>query len=212
MRSASRSLSVLTLGLGLLGCSGDRGVQPISGRILLASFPGALTGVRASRPGAPAIEAAIGSDGAFLLPLGAGRRYRIDFPMAGGSASLVYPRKAGSTDFRFHVRGGGARFDLGMVRYMGTPDQLTVVFKQAQTATPATDPGPDVDCENGRDEKTGAVCADDNHQDEGDSCDEGESGPDDPADSAPPAGVAVADQNIPPAVGSCGGDGEQEGD
>jgi hypothetical protein len=210
-----RSCFVVMGGLVAVGCTGKSGVQPISGQVSLASFPGAVTKVRASRAGAAAIEAPVGADGTFLLPLTAGRGYRIDFPIDGASASLVFPRKTGSTDYRFDVRGGGARFDMGMVRYMGPADQLTtVVFRHsaAQTTTPPpADPGPDVDCENGHDKKTGAVCADDDQQDQGDSCGD-EGGPGDT--TAPPATVAVADQNVPPAVGSCSdeGDSEKEGD
>jgi hypothetical protein len=213
MRSVMRFC--LVGGFLAAGCTGN-GVQPIAGHISLATFPAAVTRVRASRPGAAAIEAAVGRDGGFLLRLPRGRHYRIDFPLGAADASLVYPRKTGSTDFRFDVRGGGARFDMGTVRYMGPGDAMTVVFRhsQAQSTTPPAAPGPAVDCDDGHDKATGAVCADDDPEDEGKSCDDDDKGGTGDDGVMPPA-VAVADQNIPPAVGSCtddDDDGDKEGD
>jgi hypothetical protein len=219
MRVLARSVVLLLSSTVAAGCSGGGGTQPIAGQLALASFPVSVTAVRASQPGGASVQAPVGIDGRFLLALGAGKRYRIEFLSATGAPVLALPRKTGGMDYRFDVRGHGPLFDVGMVRYVGAPASATVVFKQFQTAAgsgsspAATTDTDNLDCENGRDKATGAVCADDNSEDPGGACaGEGDStaGPDEEK-TDPPAAVAVADKNIPPAVGGCDGEGEGEG-
>lgn len=221
-----RTIEALVLAAPLalaVSCSG-KAVQPISGKLALDTFRGSVTSVRASRPGAGAIVVPIAGDGAFALSLPAGRQYRLEFLGPDGVPRLVFPRKAGSLQWRFDVRGPGQTFDLGVVRYVGDPKNMTVAFTRAQTlqAPDASAPAnADVDCEDGHDKKTGAVCVDDDH-DHQDGCldgkDDGQAndaecvdGKDsktgqpctDDEGATPPATAAVADHNLPAAIGSC---------
>ncbi len=217
-------------------CSGNKGtVQPISGKLALSTFDGSVTRIRAMRSGVAAVEAPVAADGTFALSLPKGAGYRLEFlKSTAGSARLVFPRQAGALQWTFDVLGAGTTFDLGTVRYVGDPKGLTVTFVAAQTVSDAdggTATHPESECEDGKD-RTGAVCVDD--QDEGhhggkcqagksDSNDGGaddsecENGKDtktglacqDTEDDgkSPPAAAAVADHNLPAAIGACGGEG-----
>jgi hypothetical protein len=194
------------------------GTQPVVGKLVQQSFAGPVTSVRAQRAGAPAIVASVAPDGGFTLVLGAGRGYHIDFLRAGAGARLVLPRQAGALAWSFDVRGGGASFDLGAVRYLGSPTGQTFAFTPATTVrtaalASAASEMDSVACEDGKD-ASGAVCVDD-QEGEQDKCGEGSTGAGGSAfqteadDSAPEA--AVAEHNVPSAIG-CADEGEGEGD
>ena len=204
---------LLPLALGA-ACSKSK-IQPVSGQLSLSSFGAPVTTVRATRPGlTQPVDATVAADGTFTLPLRKGRQYQIEFLNSAGQPSLVMPRKAGSLDWRFDVRGGGPRFDMGVVRYVGNPAQIAVAFKAAQTSTggaPAGDPDT-VECEDGKDPNTGAVCADDNSGDQGNNeqCGNNEDPPAGGTPATPPTSAAVADKNLPPAIGGCDDEGDDE--
>ncbi len=138
-----------------------RATLMITGRIDRGSFGGPVTAVRAIRGDALVAEAPVGQDGGFALPVPVGVAYAIEIVYRGGSASLVFPRKAGSLDRRFDVTGAG-RFDLGAVRRIGDPAAHRYRFSTARVSRGAdasgADEGDDLECEDGVDPTTGAEC------------------------------------------------------
>ncbi len=233
------TLHALVMGAVMAGCSGSSKPQPISGTVAQSTFGQPVTQVQAVRAGKAAIVAPVAADGSFTLQLPAGKQYRLEF-LSAGQTRLVFPRKVGALDWRFDVLGGGKTFDLGMVRNVGDPANMSVTFVQGQTlqSTMTTAAGGNVECEDGKDAKTGAVCIDDDDNDgdnqscdkddddEGDDddveCEDGKDAKtgaacaDDDADDAAattaPTSAAVADHNIPPAIGSCGNDDGEDND
>lgn len=217
----------------LAACSGSSAPpQIVTGRIDGATFKSPISSVRASRAGA-VVEAPVGSDGTFSIAIPAGTGYRIELLAASGQPSLVFPRSAGTVDVAFDVRGGTRPFDLGMVRYVGDTSARPFVFK--------TSGGTDGDgeCENGID-PNGAVCVDDD-EDEGGACEDHEcvdgidpsngqecdggpsanqddgqeadgDGDGETDDDAARAEAAVAERNLPAALGCDDGDGETDDD
>jgi hypothetical protein len=154
---------------------------------------------------------AVRGDGSFTLSLTKGRQYQIEFLNSAGQPVLVMPRKVGSLDSRFDVRGGGAPFDMGKVRYIGDAGHINVVFRAQTQSTPAA---PDnVECEDGKDPQTGAICADEpdgqNNQQCGDNQQEGEQVDGTPP-PPPPGSAAVADKNVPAAIGDCSDEGDDQ--
>ena len=142
---------------------------------------------------------------------------------------LVFPRAAAPLGWTFDVRGGGAGFDVGTVRYLGDPvgRSYTFVTRQKQTVSAdAAAPGDD-DCEDGKSIKTGATCVDDDDDDDKgkEACDDDDEKDDDdcvggvtpktgaPCTPAPaPGAAAVADHNLPPVMGTCADDDDDEKD
>ena len=241
MGKLSTTLLILAVPAALAACSKDSGIQPVSGKVALASFGDPVTSVRAQRPGAAAIVAPVGSDGSFRVDLPRGKNYRLEFVTASGAPRLIFPRRAGAVEWWFDVRGGGPRFDMGTVRYVGDPTATTLAFVQKAVTSTGTSTGgqtgkdEEVECEDGKDAKTGAVCVDDDDDKEGE-CHDGKDGDDGECENGkdvktgqactdddegddhktPPPAAAVADKNMPAAIGGCGedddDDDEHEGD
>jgi hypothetical protein len=218
----------------LLAACSSAPPQVVTGRVDNTTFPYAVDTVSAVRVGKTVVSAPIAADGSFSIAIPAGSRYRLEFAATGGRAGLVFPRTLGTLDTTFDVRGHQAAFDLGAVRFVGDPASHT--YKTV--AAPAD--GADGECENGIDPSTGAVCVDD--EEDGGSCEASDGGIDcqdgidpatgqecdggpaanqddgteadgeDPTDDAPTEG-AVADKNLPSAIG-CGDeeDGEEGSD
>lgn len=206
----------------LVAACGSNTPQTVTGRVAAASFPYPVETVRAVRAGRSVVAAPVAGDGSFSIDIPSGSRYRLEFAAADGRSGLVFPRQLGTIDVTFDVRGHQAPFDLGAVRYLGDP--ATHTYK---TTTGGGAGGGDGECEDGVDPSSGAVCVDDEEtsgtcesQDGGD-CEDGidpatgaecDGGPaanqddgaeadgEDPADDAPAAG-AVADRNLPAAIG-----------
>lgn len=141
-------------------CATPTTPQTISGRVDASTFPSTVTRAQVLRGGQIVTESPIAADGSFILTVPAGSRYLIVFAGPAGQPGLVFPRSAGSLDVSFDVRGGSTPFDLGTVRYVGDPTQQTYAYR-----SPAASDG-DVECEDGVDPNTGAVCVDDD-DDEG---------------------------------------------
>lgn len=164
------------------------GALALSGRVDAASFPLAATEVRALRGNQVVARAPVGLDGAFVLSVPAGVRYRLDFAYGPAAARLVFPRAAGAIDSAFDVTGDGA-FDLGTVRYVGDPTTHTFRYRTttgaltdgAAAGTPDGDTD-DVECEDGIDPATGAICVDDDGGDAAGMCGDDQESEDDAAD------------------------------
>jgi hypothetical protein len=218
----------------LAACSGSSAPpQTVTGRIDGASFKSPVSAVRASRAGS-VVEAPVSADGSFSITIPAGTGYRIELVAASGQPGLVFPRSAGTIDVSFDVRAGTKPFDLGLVRFVGDANAHPFVFK----TTGGSDG--DGECEDGVD-PNGAVCVDDNddegascdnhecvdgidpsngqecdggpgaNQDDGETADEGD-GDGETDDDALPAEAAIAEHNLPAAVGCDDGDGETNDD
>lgn len=221
---SSQSLAPILIAT-LVACGSSAPPQTITGRVDGATFTSPISSIRASRPGA-VIEAPVAGDGSFSIVLPAGSGYRIELVTAAGQPGLVFPRTAGTIDVAFDIRGGTQPFDLGMVRFLGDATSQPFVFKSS------TGSDGDVECEDGVD-PNGSVCVDDD-DDEGATCEnhecedgldpngqECDGGPganqDDGAegdgdgeaeDDALPEEAAVAEHNLPAAIGC--DDGEMD--
>jgi hypothetical protein len=221
---------VAAIGLVTIGCGASPGSQTVSGRVAQQTFASPVDQVSVIKAGASVVAAPVAPDGAFTIVIPPGSGYRIELSSAATRAGLVSPRSTGTLDATFAIRGKAAPFDLGTVRYIGNP--TTTIFKQTGGGTGDGDG----ECEDGIDPTTNAVCVDDNEE-EGGSCqgDDGETN-DDVEDGTPdgetdddgiedgtpdgeteddgaPADAAVADHNLPNALGCDDGeqqDGEQD--
>lgn len=224
---SARSLGLIIFST-LAACGGSAPPQTITGRIDNPTFKSPISSIRASRSGA-VVEAPVASDGSFSIVLPAGNGYRIELVAAAGLPGLVFPRSAGNIEVGIDIRGGTQPFDLGMVRYIGDAASQPFVFK---TSTGGDGDG---ECEDGMD-ATGSVCVDDNDEEgaacenhecvdgidpsNGQECDGGPGANQDGADEgdgdgetnddALPPEAAVADHNLPSAVGC--DDGETDDD
>lgn len=218
------------------GCSSSSpDEQVIRGQAALTSFPTQVSEVRALRGSEVAAVTTIGRDGTFSVTLPVGNGYQLVF--AGDNhVPLVFPRSAGAIDTRFDIHAGGKAFDLGGVRYVGDPSVQAFAFNQVSSDQADAD---DIECEDGIDANTGAVCVDDDDEegagacqasevDDGDSvdCEDGidaatglecDGGPAANSDGAGddaegevdvPTEAAVADHNLPAAMGCEEEDGD----
>ena len=84
---------------------------------------------------------------------------RLEFLSASGLPVLIFPRRSGALELSFDVRSAAAPFDLGAVRYVGSPAGLGHSFSSR-----ITEPNAEIECEDGIDARTGAVCADDDNE------------------------------------------------
>lgn len=205
---------LIALGLVTIGC-GSSEPQVVSGRVAQNTFTVPIDHVAVIQAGSTVTQAPVAADGAFTLSIPTGSGYRIELSSAASRAGLVSPRTSGTLDKTFTVRGHTAAFDLGAVRYIGDPTMK--VFKQTGTTTGDGDG----ECEDGIDPTTNAVCVDDAEEgaqtcdgetNDGETNDNGtEDGTNDgeTADDGP-ADAAVADHNLPSAIGCDGGDGDGE--
>ena len=186
----------------LLAACSSSPPQVVTGRVASATFPYPVNTVRAVRAGRTVVAAPIASDGSFSIAIPSGSRYRLEFAATAGGAGLIFPRTLGTLDATFDVRGHQAAFDLGAVRFVGDPASHTYKTGPAH--------GLDGECEDGIDRSTGAVCVDD--EENGGSCEASDGGAEgdgeDPTDDGPSEG-AVADRNLPSALGC--GDGQEGG-
>ncbi len=225
-----------TIGFGVLalGCGSSPGTQVVTGQVAQATFPSAVDRITVTHAGKLVVQAPIAADGSFSIRIPPGQGYHLNLSSPGMRAGMINPRKTGTLGVTFAVRGNGQDFNVGTVRYIG--DATTYGFKYRMTG------GADSECEDGVDPTTNAVCVDD--EGDGGSCagadeadgetaddgaggaDDGETndGPDDGetndgeanddnGDGVPDA-AAVADRNLPEAMG-CGdhpNEGDEQGD
>jgi hypothetical protein len=251
LRLALPVLAALELVAGT-ACQSEPGPHVVSGTLALSTFPVPPELAYASQDQLTeasqrrfSIWTRIDADGTFSLTIPPGKSYRIQFATAAGRPVLVFPRRAGAIEATFDVRGGGTPFDLGNVRYVGDPLSSAYAFLTMPGDPADSD---NVECEDGIDLATGAVCVDDDDEEGAGVCDEededdvdeqcedgidpatggpcaGDSGEDgecvdgiDLATGAPcidtdfeevPTDAAVADHNLPPAIG-CADDEEED--
>jgi hypothetical protein len=146
----------------------------VTGKLALSTFPAPVTSVRARRPGAPDLVAPVDAQGAFALWLPVGKSYRLDFLGGDTGARLVFPRKRGALESTFEVRGTGPTVDMGVVRYLGDARKRTFAFSSAVDVPT----GGCQDAEELVDAQAGVVCVNDpDPSGEGGSCGEvGETG------------------------------------
>ncbi|MBI5525821.1 MAG: hypothetical protein HY897_05760 [Deltaproteobacteria bacterium] len=156
--------------------------QTVSGALVQGTFPAPVDTARVMRGTSEITRTAVAADGTFQLNIPAGLGYSIEFVRTGGAAGLVFPRLNGTIAIAFEVKKAAAPFDLGKVRYIGDPHgRLFTVRHGLHKDTSAGEQnagadGDDVQCEDGLDPATGAVCVEDGDaQDEG-VCDDGEEG------------------------------------
>jgi hypothetical protein len=228
MLRSTTGLFVTIASCALLGGCAKDNVQPISGKVALQTFDGPVTTVSAVRPGGTPVVARVGLDGAFQIAVPRGKGYHLEFAGPSRVPYLVFPRTAGSLTWTFDVRGRGTRFDVGTVRYVGDPKGMPVSFVTRQKQTAAE---PDAgakeeedECEDGKNEKTGAVCVDDDddkgkkHEecddDDADDCVNGTNPKTGTPCTPPPApgSAAVADHNLPSVMGTCQDDEDDDKD
>lgn len=209
-------------------CSGDGpDRQIVTGTLALSGFPARVTAVRAHGQDGANVRVPVGEDGRFTLALPRGRNYRIDFSAGDRAARLVFPRKTGSLDMTFDVRGVGPALDLGAVRYLGDPDRRRFVFaKQAEApakgcaAIGETKEGGEVEeiCvdDPAGESGVGGVCEGGGAVGETGAGGEGAGNAieEEPAGDQQGVGegttnvseAAVAEHNLPDAIGECGGE------
>jgi hypothetical protein len=178
MTKTERFLSILP-GLALFFSACSESKQPVTGTVAQETFSSPITTVSASRTDAPTVDAPVASDGTFTLNLPKGTGYRLDFTSASGGATLVFPRTGGAVEWRFDVASTGSSFDLGTVRQVGDPRNLNITFAHSKVKKHG-DGGVDecdrdVECVNGQDPVTGAVCVEDT-KDQGLACKGGKGG------------------------------------
>lgn len=169
MRIMKMSVGLVSVVVAAAACQGSPAPQVVSGTVALSSFPTPVAVARAVQAGRPVVESPVAADGGFSLTIPAGRGYRIEFAASSGGPALVFPRHAGGVTASFDVRGNGAPFDLGAVRYIGDPASWTFAF--ASTTPGDTDT---LQCEDGIDLATGAACVDDGAEELGGQCEEGD--------------------------------------
>ncbi len=202
------------------GCSSGP-PQVITGRIS-PDFPMTVTKVVVRHGNTTVASSPIAADDTFRLEVPAHSGLRLAL-VGEAHSTVVFPRQAGTLDTAFVIRGSGADFDLGMVRFVGAAPATAFVFKPGSTTG-----GGGAECEDGHD-ASGAVCVDDEDSDnntcgqddqqEGDhedgdandgEHDDGETNDDgEQADDGPDVGDAVAEHNFP--ADGCNDD-EQDGE
>jgi len=220
LRLALPALAALGLLMAGTACQSEPGPHVVSGTLALSTFPVPPEFAHASQDQF-SVWTRIAPDGTFSLTIPPGKGYRIDFVAASGRPVLVFPRHAGTIEATFDVRGGGTPFDLGNVRYVGDPQGSAYAFL---TMSPGAADPDNVECEDGIDLATGAVCVDDDDEEGAGVCDEedgdnvdeqcedgidsttggpcaGDSGEIDTDVEEVPTDAAVADHNLPPAIG-----------
>ncbi|NOY90563.1 MAG: hypothetical protein GXP55_05080 [Deltaproteobacteria bacterium] len=186
MKNALTHLSLALLALALAACgqtpSGAQGALTITGRAAPAELGQQFTNVQALRAGTVVAQVPVERDGSFSLRVPAGRGYTLQLTYGAGTSTLVFPRQTGSLERRFDVLGHGS-FDLGTVRHIGNPALHSFQFSGAQAALTSTDTAAattgdtdDVECEDGVNSITGAVCIDDDAADEVGACEREDDG------------------------------------
>jgi hypothetical protein len=152
--------------LTLLFSACSESKQPVTGTVARETFSSPITTVLASRTDGTSVNAMVAADGSFTLNLPKGTEYRLDFASASGTTTLVFPRSGGGLQWRFDVASTGGAFDMGAVRQVGDPRDLNVTFahtkvKKGGDAGVEGEGDRDVECVNGQDPVTGAVCVED---------------------------------------------------
>ena len=193
-----------------LGCSSK---QVISGQLALSSFPNPPTVVHLLKHGRVVSQAPVAADGTFALPMHKGKGLQVQFLGYRDYTGLVFPRSA-TINTTFAIHSGASSFDLGQVRFIGDTAAVQFVVFSASTD------GDNVECEDGIDAATGAVCVDNDN--EGDTCEEDDGEENDDEESGETCGGDAVDcvDGIDSATGAeCDGgpsanqdDGEEDDD
>ena len=132
----------------------------VTGQIDTSSFGSPINTVQLLGGGNIIAEAPIGADGRFELAIPPGSGYQIVFASGNTATTLIFPRQSGTIDTRFEVLGGGS-FDLGTVRYIGDPRVQSYQFSAMSEKDADQEDDDEIECEDGVDPNTGAVCVDD---------------------------------------------------
>ena len=188
----------------LLACSSKSSstasTSTVEGRVDAATFAlAAPTGLDAVDEAGARTHLALAADGAFRLVLTKGHSYRIIAITPKGEEPLVFPRANGHLDRTFRVSSGAALVALGTIRHF---DRAPATFSVTDNGTTSCEGGrqgasdhSDGECENGKDQQTGAACAD----------------PEDTELADPAQPMAVPERNPPADVAGCE-DGADDGE
>ena len=153
----------------LLACSSTSSTSAptstVEGKVDGATFALAVpTGLDAVDEAGARTHLALATDGAFRLVLAKGHSYRLLALTSKGEEPLVFPRPNGHLDRTFRVSSGAALVALGTIRHF---DRAPSTFSVTNDATTSCEGGregasqhSDGECENGKDQKTGAACTD----------------------------------------------------
>jgi hypothetical protein len=198
-------LSILSLPFAV-ACSGGSS-QVLTGHAS-PSLAGSVTTVVAKHRATVVASAPIASDGSFRIAVPPSRDITLVLVGNGGRTDVVFPRHAGTIQRGITILGGGAPFELGMIRL--APSGTTFSFHDTTES----------ECSDGTD-GTGATCVDDSNDDaqscEADTESESEAQADDDNGAEADAsstetddGDSTADHNFP-SSGCSGGGGSGSG-
>ena len=232
-----QSFVTLLCVLAVAGCSqstASKTTSTLNGTAALSTFPSSPVSAVATDEAGRAVAAPVGADGHFALTLTKGHNYVVSFAGAGGDIPVVWPRTSGKLHRSFHLSTGGARLDVGSVRYFASAPESGFHVSAGPSPTTSTG-GPDEECVDGVLAGTTTPCVDDDGKvtcDDGEEVDEGNDGecengidartgaactdPPESTDEADPlAAMAVPDRSVPNDVSGCkedGEDGESDGE
>ena len=171
--------AVLAVGCG----TDDTGAreQALTGHLDQASFPYTVGSIDVVDGRGAVTTVPVDASGAFRAALRVGGRYQMRAAGMQGDATVIFPRASGKIDSWLAINHAGPAFDVGAVRFVGA--MPTVSFKHVSNQQGDAADGDDVECEDGIDPNTGAVCVDDDAEDgcqgEGEGEDDGEQDGDD---------------------------------
>jgi hypothetical protein len=217
-----QSSATLICVLAAVGCSqstASKATSTLDGTAALATFPASPVSAVATDETGRAVAAPVGADGHFSLTLTKGHHYAVSFAGAGGDIPVVWPRASGKLNASFRLSTGGARLDIGSVRYFASAPEGGFHVSAGAPATSTS--GPDEECVDGVIAGTTTPCVDDDGKT---TCDDGqevdddgecENGVDartgaactDPPESTgvadPTTAMAIPDRSVPDDVSGC---------
>jgi hypothetical protein len=223
------TVSLLCVLLGM-GCSqsASKTTSTLSGTAALSTFPAAPVAATAIDETGRAVAAPVGPDGHFTFTLTKGHLYTLSLASTDAEVPVVLPRASGALRLSFRLSTGGARLDLGSVRYFASAPQGGF---HISTAPATAGSGPDEECVDGLLAGTSTPCVDDDGKvtcDDGAEVDDGdgecENGKDartgapctDPPESGavadPSSAIAVPDRTVPDDVSGCSEDDGEDGE
>jgi hypothetical protein len=211
----------LCLGAAILaaGCSDDDETpdtpdvltSTVEGKLELATFTPAPTGVDALDEAGARVSSPLAPDGAFRLTLPKEHVYKLVIVGSQGEIPIVFPRVPARLDKTFRVSSGNGVVALGVIRHFVRAPDAGFTVRKASAPGAAPDP---VVCANGLLAGTATPCVEDHEQtacapgvavdrddDEDEDDDDRALPPEEDADPAQP--FAVPEQNAPNDVTGC---------
>ena len=143
--------------LSFTGCSSP-GPQVLTGRVG-PGFPSNITTVKVLKGTTVVAHSPVNANGTFRLEVAPASGLSLRF-VGTGQDNLVLPRKAGTIQRTFAIRGGGVAFNLGAIRFVGSSG--TTGFAYHTSGDPA--------CDDAGHDAMGATCVDDDTDTEDSTC------------------------------------------